>query len=256
MINGNTCGSKKYKNPFLLASLHFFSYFFTARNEIGARLCFYTYLWFCSQGGVPGQVPPGQVPPGQVHSPWAGTHPPGQVHLSPAMHAGIWSTNGQYASYWNAFLLFFSFFSFFFWQTNYFNQTTTNVKSNLLAISIMVRCMGIFFTCEFCQSRFYFCNSVAIYIIKFLICRAHVDLWHCSSGVYHCQRAYILGINRRHLGSQHSKYLKTVDNSHHIMLSKWLKTLLYLFDLRIMYLENTSRRSRIVFLSLNLLTTT
>ena len=25
---------------------------FTARNEVGARLCFYTCLWFCSQGGV------------------------------------------------------------------------------------------------------------------------------------------------------------------------------------------------------------
>ena len=27
--------------------------FITARNEVGARLCFYTCLWFCSRGGIP-----------------------------------------------------------------------------------------------------------------------------------------------------------------------------------------------------------
>ena len=58
---------------------------------------------------VPGQVPPpGMYTPGQVpphrHTPLADT-PPGQVHTSPAMHAGIRSTSGRYASYWNAFLL-------------------------------------------------------------------------------------------------------------------------------------------------------
>ena len=29
----------------------------TARNEVGTRLCFYTCLWFCSQGGVSVSVP-------------------------------------------------------------------------------------------------------------------------------------------------------------------------------------------------------
>ena len=41
---------------------------FTARNEVGARLCFYRCVWFCSQeGGVPDQV----------HPPWDQVHPPG-----------------------------------------------------------------------------------------------------------------------------------------------------------------------------------
>ena len=32
---------------------------FTARNEVGARLCFYTCLWFCTQGGDLGLCPQG-----------------------------------------------------------------------------------------------------------------------------------------------------------------------------------------------------
>ena len=59
---------------------------------------------------------PGQVPPLGMHLP-SGRHPPGQTplgrhHPSPgqtphpcAVHAGIWSTSGRYASYWNAILL-------------------------------------------------------------------------------------------------------------------------------------------------------
>ena len=37
----------------------FWYFIFTARNEVGARLCFYTCLWFCSQGGglLPGGLP-------------------------------------------------------------------------------------------------------------------------------------------------------------------------------------------------------
>ena len=51
---------------------------------------------------IPGQViPPDRYSPGQVHPP--GRYPPGQVH-PPAMHAGIQSTSGRYASYSNAFL--------------------------------------------------------------------------------------------------------------------------------------------------------
>ena len=50
---------------------------FTARNEVGARLCFYRCVWFCSQGVVPDQVHP---PRNQAHPP--GTrYPPDQVHL-------------------------------------------------------------------------------------------------------------------------------------------------------------------------------
>ena len=54
----------------------------TARNEVGARLCFYRCVLFCSRvGGVPDQVPPrDQVhPPGPGTPPWDQVHPPDQV---------------------------------------------------------------------------------------------------------------------------------------------------------------------------------
>ena len=58
---------------------------------------------------TPWQVPPGRHTPWQVH-PQAGTPPSRYTPL--AMHAGIQSTSGRYASYWNAFL-FFNSFTFF-----------------------------------------------------------------------------------------------------------------------------------------------
>ena len=107
--------------------------YFCPQMKFGARLCFYTCLWFCSEsGGMSGQVPtPGQVhpqqvhsPPGQVHpgrytpqagTPQAGTPPagtppqagtpPGLVHPPGQVHTPLPSTSGRYASYWNAFLL-------------------------------------------------------------------------------------------------------------------------------------------------------
>ena len=43
---------------------------FTTRNEVGARLYFHRCLSFCSQGGVPGQVPPPPgTPPGTRYFP-------------------------------------------------------------------------------------------------------------------------------------------------------------------------------------------
>ena len=52
-------------------------------------------------GTPPGRYTPPQactpLPPGR-YTPWTGTPPP------PPMHAGIRSTSGRYASYWNAFL--------------------------------------------------------------------------------------------------------------------------------------------------------
>ena len=63
----------------------------TARNEVGARLCFYMCLWFCSQAGGEGVCPsacwdthpPEQTPPRSRHpplgadTPWPGSrHPP------------------------------------------------------------------------------------------------------------------------------------------------------------------------------------
>ena len=66
------------------------THLFTARNEVGARLCFYTCLWFCSQGGVCLSVC------------WD-THPPGKA--DPPLRSACWEirwTSGRYASYWNA----------------------------------------------------------------------------------------------------------------------------------------------------------
>ena len=77
-----TIGSKR---SFLIWKLTIF----TARNEVGARLCFYRCVILFT-GGVPDQVhPPGTryTPQDQVHPPGPGTpHPPGpgtppdQVH--------------------------------------------------------------------------------------------------------------------------------------------------------------------------------
>ena len=55
------------------------------------------------QAGTPlAGTPPSRYTPWQVHRP--GRYIPRQVH-PPAMHAGIRSTSGRYASYWNVFLL-------------------------------------------------------------------------------------------------------------------------------------------------------
>ena len=54
---------------------------FTARNEVGARLCFHRHVWFCSQGGglprcmLGYHPPPGADSPGRGHPP-----PPDSVH--------------------------------------------------------------------------------------------------------------------------------------------------------------------------------
>ena len=55
---------------------------FTARNEVGARLCFYRRLWFCPQGGStrPGTPPRTRYTPDQVHPPRTRHTPRDQVH--------------------------------------------------------------------------------------------------------------------------------------------------------------------------------
>ena len=62
-------------------------------NEVWGKVIFLhlSVILFTGGQGVPRQVPPRQVHPGQVHH--------------PALHAGIRSTSGRYAFYWNAFLL-------------------------------------------------------------------------------------------------------------------------------------------------------
>ena len=54
----------------------------TARNEVGARLCFYTCLWFCSQeGSAPLHA--------GIHTPLTrGRHPPGAGPTLSTVHAG------------------------------------------------------------------------------------------------------------------------------------------------------------------------
>ena len=68
--------------------------FITARNEVGARLCFYRRLWFCAWGGyLAGPPQPGPprtrytpqgpgTPPDQVYPPDQ-VHPPGGTRYTP-----------------------------------------------------------------------------------------------------------------------------------------------------------------------------
>ena len=66
--------------------------YFTARKRSCGKVMFlHLSVSHSVYRGVPGQV----SPPGQVHP--------------PAVHAGIRSTSGRYASYWNAFLFFLPF---------------------------------------------------------------------------------------------------------------------------------------------------
>ena len=96
----------------------------TAHNEVGARLCFYTCLWFCSRGAevclslcwdtTPlEQTPWEQATP--LEHPLLGADPPTpypQEQASPWEQTlrvnacwGIRTTSGRYAFYWNAILL-------------------------------------------------------------------------------------------------------------------------------------------------------
>ena len=99
---------------------------------VGARLCFYTCVWFCSQGGVlsqhalqvvsqhalqKGGSPPGRGVPGRGVSSWGGAWSQGGLLLGGGLvpggllQGGAWWRPppdgyccGQYASYWNVFL--------------------------------------------------------------------------------------------------------------------------------------------------------
>ena len=67
-------------------------------NEVWGKVIFLHLSVILFTGGGPWQVPPGQVHPLGRYSPRADAPPS-------AVHAEILSTSGQYASYWNAFLL-------------------------------------------------------------------------------------------------------------------------------------------------------
>ena len=116
----------KTKKPHLLTLVSTHIVFLPPANEVCGKVLFLhvSVIMFTGEGSTWAGTPPGRYTPlgrytpGQVHSPWAGTPlwvgtPAGQVHPwadthqvhPPAMHAGIRSTSGRYASYWNAFLL-------------------------------------------------------------------------------------------------------------------------------------------------------
>ena len=87
----------------------------TARNEVGARLCFYTCLWFCSQGGsasVHAGIPPlARRPPWQGRPPMARQTPPpaGRLPLArqtpPTGRPPSTVHAGRYGERWNAILV-------------------------------------------------------------------------------------------------------------------------------------------------------
>ena len=73
-------------------------------NEVAGRICFYTCLSFCSQGGASSQHallvtwPDGPFPGGVCL--WVG----GRQTPPPPPRSQIRSTGGRYASHWNAYL--------------------------------------------------------------------------------------------------------------------------------------------------------
>ena len=62
------------------------SIIFTARNEVGARLCFYRCVWFCSQGGVGTPPQTWYTPRDQVHTPPGPDTPPGTRYTPHTRH--------------------------------------------------------------------------------------------------------------------------------------------------------------------------
>ena len=78
--------------------------FLLPANEVWYKVMFYTCLSFCSWEDVCSIVCPDTSPrhtspldTPRTHSlPW---------HTAPPRYYGIWSTNGRYAFYWNAYLL-------------------------------------------------------------------------------------------------------------------------------------------------------
>ena len=101
--------------------------FLPAATKLWPRLCFYTCVWFCSQGGSPGrenprqggtpregepprtrQTPPrpGRPPRDQADTSRTRQTPPDQADTPREADSRIRSTSGRYASYWNAFFFY------------------------------------------------------------------------------------------------------------------------------------------------------
>ena len=110
-------------------------WFITTGNEVGARLCFYTCMWFCSQGVRSRSLSRGGLHLGGLHargSPSWGVFVPGGLSRGASLSGDLCPgrslsrgvsvqgvsvqgvsvmetprmvMSGRYASYWNAFLL-------------------------------------------------------------------------------------------------------------------------------------------------------
>ena len=80
--------------------------YYSACNEVGARSCFYTCLWFCSHGGCRSLYMLGETPCQSRYPPRADTPTPWEQTPPPGADTPweIWATSGRYASCWNAYL--------------------------------------------------------------------------------------------------------------------------------------------------------
>ena len=86
----------------LTNKLKYLSWLLPPANEVAGRLCFYTCLWFCSQGGVADT--PRQTPP------WAYTHLPSACwDRPPSRYYGI-QAGGTYPTWMHS--CFFQFWVF------------------------------------------------------------------------------------------------------------------------------------------------
>ena len=128
-------------------------HFLPAATKLWPRLCFYTCVWFCSQGGgYSGQGEPPRSrhpppPPGRENPPsWADPPRPDAPPPQEA-HSSVRSTSGRYASYWNAFFS----YLFFPWPLK-----TKYIERNC---SPWIKCWNVIEVVRMCYSakNFHFC---------------------------------------------------------------------------------------------------
>ena len=118
---------------------------------------------FCSQGGGV---------PGQVH-PRAGTPPP-------AMHAGIRSTSGRYASYWNAFLFWLWYNDgFIFWLTD--RRMNHCYRQGMVLMQIVGISMVLFFDWQVAEWTSCWAQRVTCRDWAWLWCRFWTWIVHSSA---------------------------------------------------------------------------
>ena len=76
------------------------------RGAVCLSACWDTTPW--SRHPLPRADTPQSRHPPRADSPLEQTPPGDQTPPSPGAHSGIWSMSGRYASYWNAFLFYFT----------------------------------------------------------------------------------------------------------------------------------------------------